>query len=247
MTSSLTSEQRQERGVQVLANLVNYWFARSGFSHHQLAAILDWAWGEHNPNQSSVLSRIRNGYQKRGAGLQHLDAIAQGNRAIWLWQSQGEAAAVEQFGPYQGWSIQPEWVDGAIWLPSASDSGLPLDLGELALLLAGRLELPYLSDAVVSPGDAKRLNDGLLALLDRITRERSWSAREAVAQFIAAYPATDRARQQRLKAVVLGDETLNPDQLEGELAALAEMLRVVRGLAMYTPGDLRAELLSERP
>jgi hypothetical protein len=37
---------------------------------------------------------------------------------------------------------------------------------------------------------------------------------------------------------------LTADELEGEMAALAEMVRVVRGLEEFTPADLQRELLS---
>jgi hypothetical protein len=41
-------------------------------------------------------------------------------------------------------------------------------------------------------------------------------------------------------------EPLSHKELESELAALAEMVRVVRGLESFTPAQLQAELLSDR-
>lgn len=246
MTSTKLQE-RLEQGVQALAALLNYWLARSSLSHDQLTAILDWGMGEKSMFYGGTISRIRNGYQKRGAGLQHLDAMAQGNKAIWAWQVLGEEAAITMFGPYAGWGVEAAWIRKAIWLPKADDEKAPLTVGDLSMLLVGRLELPYVSPVFVTPAEARRMNEGLGRLFDELARERKWSPREALAELLKAYPPTDRVRQQRLKAVVLGEESLSLSELEGELAALAELVRVIRGQAFYSPGDLQAELLSDRP
>jgi len=245
--TSKSLQERLEHGVQSLAALLNYWLARSSLSHDQLTAILDWGMGERSMFYGGTISRIRNGYQKRGAGLQHLDAMAQGNKAIWAWQVLGEEAAITTFGPYAGWGVQPAWIRKAIWLPKADDEKAPLNVGDLALLLAGRLELPYLSGVFISPAETRRMNEGLGKLFDGIARERRWSPREALAEFLKAYPSTDRVRQQRLKALVMGEETLSLSELEGELAALAELVGQIRGQKFYSPGDLQAELLSDSP
>jgi hypothetical protein len=42
----------------------------------------------------------------------------------------------------------------------------------------------------------------------------------------------------------MGDHRLRADELEGELPSLAEMIRVVRGLEVFTPAELEQELLS---
>ena len=243
-----TIDSRQAAGVQAIGSLVNYWLVRGNLSHDQLVSVLNWSIGESCRMQGGVLSRIRNANQKRGASLQHLDAMAEGNRLIWLWQQQGQQQAIRRFGPFSGWGIQPGWLDHAIWLPSVADGQQPLNLGELAQVLAGRLELPYLSGDLLNPVDARRLNQQLSPLLDQIAAERGWGPRQAIEEFQAAYPSTDRGRVQRLKGLVVGDETLNPTELENEMPALAEMIRQVRGLKLdeYGPGELRSELLSAR-
>jgi hypothetical protein len=241
-----TTAERQERGTQRLADLFNYWFARSpNVGHRPLASIIHWSIGEATGFDSGILSRIRNGKQARGAGLMHLDAFACANRAIWLWHTQGEQAAIQEFGPFSSWGVQPEWLQDAIWLPKADNDTQPLELGDFANLLAGRLDLPYLSGQM-SAGQAKRANDRLAELLDELAAEQGWGPREAIKRFTEAYPPTDHARCHRLKELLMGEQ-LTQNELELELAALAEMIRQVRGIKSYGPGDLQAELLSDHP
>jgi hypothetical protein len=240
-----TAAQRLELGTQRIADLFNFWFARSpGVGHRPFAAIIHWAINEATGFDSGILSRIRNNRQPRGAGLQHLDAFAAANRAIWMWQTQGEQAAIREYGPFSSWGVVPEWLSDAAWLPKPDDETQPLDLGDFANIQLGRLELPYLSGQM-SAGQAKRANDRLAELLDDLAADNGWGPREAVQQFIQAYPPTDHARQYRLKELLMG-EAFTQAELEMELAALAEMIRHVRGLKTYSPGDLQAELLSDR-
>jgi hypothetical protein len=238
-----TARDRQAAGAQALGALMTYWLSRGGMAHEDLAEICDWGMGERCTLHGAALSRIRNGSQPRGAGLQHLDAMAQGNEAIWTWQTRGEKAAIQQYGPFSGWGVEQETLDRTIWLPRPDDEREPLDLGDLAMVVAGRMVLPYLHAGISSPGQAALMNDGLLAVLDQIAMEREWSPRRALREFAAAYPGGDTARNHRLKLLVMGEVTLNADELEGELAALAEMIRVVRGVEVFTPADLREELL----
>jgi hypothetical protein len=239
----LTSTERMERGTQQLAALLNHWLSRGSLSHDKLAAIIHWAIGETSGFDGGTLSRIRNGKQTRGAGLRHLDGIAEANRAIWVWQQEGEAAAIKEFGNYSSWHVRPEWVTDAIWLPQPADATKPLDLGDLAMLLVGRLQLPYLNGQI-SAGQAKRMNDRLAELLDGIATDRGWGPREAIRQFLEAYPPEDRARQHRLRELLMGEQLTQAD-LEVELAALAEMIRRVRGVNTFGPAELQAELLSD--
>jgi hypothetical protein len=239
-----TAAERTDRGVQALAALMNYWLAPS--SHDKLAAILRWGFGESTGLDGGALSRIRNGKQSRGAGLKHLDAFAEANRAIWLWHTAGPAAAIKEFGPHSSWEVKPEWLDEAIWLPRDDDPTQPLDLGDLALLVAGRIELPYLGEPLLSPGKLTKMNQRLPELLDDLAEEQGWKLREAVQRFVDAYPSRDPARLRKLRDLVTGATELTTTELEMELAALAEMIRSIRGVKSYYPADLQAELLSAR-
>jgi hypothetical protein len=230
--------------VQSLAALMNYWLAP--VSHDKLAAILRWGYGESTGLDGGALSRIRNAKQNRGAGLRHLDAFAEANRAIWMWHSAGPEAAIKEFGPHSSWDVKAEWLDDAIWLPKPDDATQPLDLGDLSMLLMDRLELPYLGPQLLSPGKLQKMSQRLCEVLDEEAAEQGWGPREATARFAAAYPSRDPARQRMLRDLVTGASELTAAELELETAALAEMFRAIRGLQSYSPADLQAELSSVR-
>jgi hypothetical protein len=48
-----------------------------------------------------------------------------------------------------------------------------------------------------------------------------------------------------LKELLMGEQ-FTQSELELELAAIAEMIRQVRGVTSYGPGELQQELLSDR-
>jgi hypothetical protein len=143
--------------------------------------------------------------------------------------------------------VQEDWLDDAIWLQHPDHPDEPLNYGDLAEVLAGYLELPYLSTALLSPGDARRMSDALSHLLEALIADQGWGPREAVKRLLAAYPIADQARQQRMAAFVVGQASLSREELEAELHALAEMIRVVRVLkpGTYGPAELRRELSSD--
>jgi hypothetical protein len=244
MNQPPTVGERTARGVQSLAALMNYWLAPS--SHDRLAAILRWGYGEPTGLDGGALSRIRNGKQARGAGLRHLDAFAEANRAIWMWHTAGPESAIAEFGPHSSWEVKSDWLDDAIWLPKPADATKPLDLGDLSMLLMDRLQLDYLGPQMLSPGKLVAMSQRLCDVLDEEAAEQGWGPREAVQRFAAAYPSRDPARQRKLRDLVTGAVELTAAELELETAALAEMFRTIRGLESYSPAELQAELQSAR-
>jgi hypothetical protein len=243
MEQALTATERSEKGVQTLAALMNYWLATS--SHDKLAAILRWGYGEPTGLDGGSLSRIRNAKQNRGAGIKHLDAMAEANRAIWMWK-RDPAAAIRAFGPHSSFEVKAEWLDEICWLPAPEpNEDQPLDLGDLAMLLMSRLELPYLGGQLLSPAKLNKMTERFAQLLEDESSDRGWGPREATQRFAAAYPGTDPGRQRRLKELLMGGE-ISATELELELAAFAEMLRSIRGIDSFTPADLQQELLSVR-
>jgi hypothetical protein len=244
MNQPPTAGERTARGVQSLAALMNYWLAPS--SHDRLAAILRWGYGEPTGLDGGALSRIRNGKQARGAGLRHLDAFAEANRAIWMWHTAGPESAIAEFGPHSSWEVKAEWLDDAIWLPKPADATKPLDLGDLSMLLMDRLQLDYLGPQMLSPGKLVAMSQRLCEVLDEEAAEQGWGPREAVQRFAAAYPSRDPARQRKLRDLLTGAVELTAAELELETAALAEMFRTIRGLESYSPAELQAELQSAR-
>lgn len=240
------ASERHEDGVRTLAALLNSWLGRSGLSHDQLVAICAWGLNERGVIDSAVISRVRNGKQARGASWKHLDALAAANRAVWLWQTRGQQGAWAELGPQGGWGVRPEWLDDACWLPNPEHEDQPLAFRDFAEVLAGYMDLPYLSTPALSPADARRISDALGHLLEATIAERGWGPREGVRRLLEAYPVEDQARQRRLRGVIVGDASLNREELEAELHAIAEMIRAVRGLrpGSYGPAELRAELSS---
>lgn len=240
--------ERYEAGVTHMAALVNYWLDRSNLSHAQMVAICHWGLGEDRIIDETVLSKLRNRRIQRGASIKHLDAMACGNRAIWLWQTQGQGKAWAELGPHVGWGVREEWLASALWLPSAADDGQPLGFDELAEVLAGYLDLPYLPRGGLSPIEATRLSQRLAELLEGEITRLGVGLRQGIAALLEAYPVDDQVRQRRLKAVLTGDVQLSRDDVEMEQAAIAEAIRVLRGLPVggYGPAELQAELLDRR-
>lgn len=240
--------ERHEQGVATLAAMMNHWLGRSGLSHDQLVAIAAWAMGEPSPIDAAVISRVRNGRQARGASWKHLDALASANRAIWLWQTKGQGEAWAVFGPHSGWGIRDQWLDDATWLPHPDRPAEPLAFSDMADVVAGYLELPYLGTTQLSPADHRKMNEALAHLLEQVIADNGWGPREGIRRLVEAYPVADAARQRRLRALITGDLQLTRQELEAELHALAEMMRVVRELkeGSYGPAELQRELLSGR-
>jgi hypothetical protein len=107
-----------------------------------------------------------------------------------------------------------------------------------------RTELEYLGDHLLSPGKLTRMSERLPDLLEDLGHDQGWRHREAVARFGKAYPSKDPARQRRLRDLMNGERFLTGAELELEIPALAEMVRSIRGLEVYTSAELKAELLS---
>jgi hypothetical protein len=237
---------RHENGVRHLSAMVDFWLTRSGLSYEQLLAIASWGLNEQGLLDKGTLSRIRKGSRIYGASLRHLDAMAAANRAIWLWQVKGQQHAHRILGPHTGWGVADEWLDSGAWLPHPDHPNEPLELGDLAKLLVGYLDLPYVGPAPLSAKDARLASSELGQLLDRLCAERGWGAMAGLKNLLQAYPVGDRGRQQRMRRVITGEQLLSGDELEGELHALAEMIRVARGLkpGEYGPGELQAELMT---
>jgi hypothetical protein len=241
---------RHDQGIRQMSALVNYWLTHSALSYDQLLAIADWGIGEKGIIDKGSLSRLRTGSKLRGASFRQIDALSAANRAIWLWQVKGQDKALRTLGPHGGWGVREEWLEAASWLPHPDHPEEPLEFADLAEVMAGYLDLPYLGPTPLAANDARHASAALAPLLDRLTVEQGWGSMAGPRNLLAAYPVGDRGRQQRLRRVIAGELRLSPDELEGELHALSEMIRTVRGLkpGEYGPRELQDELLSgDRP
>jgi hypothetical protein len=240
------ADMRHEEGVRNMAALVNYWLTHSGLQYNELLAIADWGIGQKGLLDKAVISRLKSGQKTRGASWRQIDALSAANQAIWLWQVKGQQNAWAKLGPHTGWGVREEWLDGATWLPHPDHPNEPLEFADMAEVLAGYLDLPYLGPMPLSAAEARQASGALGLVLDRLCAERGWGAMAGMRNLLAAYPVGDRGRIQRMRRVILGEQRLSADELEGEMVAVAEMIRAVRRLkpGEYGPGELQAELLT---
>ena len=238
-----TLAQKLEQGDHWIREALSYWMRSSDRTTRQMYAIASWGLGEPSPLSHSIITRICN--RTLGCSVRALIGMEALNRAIWLWQAKGRDAAVAELGPYAAWKIQPEWLDEAIWLPVPDQQALPLELSDFVDVMVGRLELPYLGPRLLLPADQKRLPQQLPVLLDGAIVAAGLSPMVGVRQLLAAYPAADEARRERFRSLIVGELQLTREELQGELLAIAEAVRVLRGLPLgsYGPAELLAELL----
>ena len=236
---------RHEQGRSHLASLINYWLRKADLSHEQMARIADWGLGEAGCLSASQLSHLRNRNVARGASARNIDGLAGANRAIWLWQEKGEQRAIKLLGPYHAWRVEPEWLDGAYWLPAEDDPAQPLEFADFALIDAGHLRLPYLEGQTLSPTESPDLSMRLSELLNGLAT--GGTPAEGIGRIMAAYPLEDQARRDRLRDLLLG-AAWTREELEGELYALAVLVATLRGVPVsdYGPAELHAELSSHR-
>jgi len=242
--SRQTLAHKLEQGDHWIREALSYWLARSNWTTRQMASIAAWGLGEPGALGHSIISRICN--RKLSPSIRALIGMEALNRAIWLWHTKGPEAAVSQLGWPTAYGVQDAWLNGAIWLPVPDQSDHPLDLGDFVDVLVGRLELPYLGQRLLLPGNHRATADQLPALLDAAIVAAGLSPMVGVRQLLAAYPAADDARRERFRSVILGEIQLTRDELQDELLAIAEAVRVLRGLPLgsYGPAELLAELLA---
>ena len=231
-------------GITAFAGLIRYWRGRSQLSGAQMVAIAAWAIGEPTWLDTAVLSRIETNKLTRGCSLKNLLAFDAANCAIHLWHTKGKEATWARFGPHSSWGVKDEWLDGAIWLPVPDQPDHPMEFADFAEVLVGRLEPPYAAEVILSGDNAEAMSNRLSDLLNAAIAERALPPRDAVKAMLAAYPAKDQGRRDRLVAVVMGNDWLSREELESELFALAETLRELRGLKLgsYGPSQLAQEL-----
>ena len=239
-----TLAQQLEHGDHWLREALSYWLTSSGLTTRQMATIASWGIGEAGVLGHSIISRLIN--RKLGPSIRSLLGMEACNRAIWLWQTQGQDTAWAQLGPHMAWKIDAGWLNEAIWLPVPDDEKHPLDLGDFVDVLVGRLELPYLGTRLQLPGDHRAAVDQLPKLLDATIVAAGLSPMVGVRQLLAAYPAADEERRERFRGVILGELQLSREELQDELLAVAEAIRVLRGLPLgsFGPAQLLAELLA---
>jgi hypothetical protein len=240
---------QMDRGRSALAQLLTYWLRTSGLAARNLELLTDWAVGERGWLGNDKITRIRQAEQQRGAGLRQLVAMGEVNQALHLVDTKGVPAAVARYGPFSGWGVKPEWLEGRRWLPADDDPAQPLLFEDFACVMTGQLQLPYLAGAALPPAPPDRLSVALSDLLNEAMTQRGLNARDGLRELMAAYSAKERGRRSQLQDLILGATSWDRDQIEAELCAVAEALRLMRGLPVgaYGPGHLAQELSAALP
>lgn len=235
---------QMETGRRQLAQLMTYWLRTSGLAARNLELVTDWAVGQSGWLANDKITRIRQAEQQRGAGLRQLVAMGEANQALHLADTQGMAAAVQRYGAFSKWGVKEAWLQGRRWLPADDDPTQPLLFEDFACVMVGQLQLPYLAGAALPPAPPDRLSLALSDLLNAAIVARGLTPRDGLRELLEGYPARERTRQAQLQDLVLGTADWPRDQIEAELCAVAESLRVMRGLPVgaYGPGRLAQEL-----
>lgn len=234
------------KGRVHLASLLNWWMAQSSWSHNGMGAIADWATGERKWLSSPQLSHIRNANVKQ-VGFQNLLALGAVNQAVHCWKEQGERDAVRRYGPFSRHGVTEDLMHGSIWLKHP-DHGAPLVFHDFCDVFVGLLEIPYVSEVVISPHETRALTEEIAHLLDRLTAQTGLGLRAGMAEILRHYPISDPDRVARLEAVILGRHIYTQAECEEELFALSQLVADMRGLprGTYGPRDFYAELSSDR-
>jgi len=237
--------QQLEQGRHTLGRLMAYWVATSGLSARNLTNLASWAVGEPWLD-SSALTRIKNADKQHGASIRHLLAMGALNHALWICDNKGIPAAVARFGPFSRWDVKEPWLQGRRWLQVPDHPDEPMAFADFAEVMVGTLELPWLAGNGLAGTEPGAMCAALSDLLNEAIQAREWTARVGLEQLLAAYPVTTNAtaRRNRLAGLVLGTATMDLDELEAELVAIAEAVRIIREIPPdgYGPADLASEL-----
>lgn len=209
--------------------------------------ICDWAMGEAGLLTNPQISLLRNSKISKPS-YRNLEGLGAVNHAIWLWQTKGQEAAIQAYGPFSTHGIKPEWLDGAVWLQHPEEPDTPLEFADWCELFVGLLELSYIESITVGPTEAKALSATLGDVLNHEISDSGLPFRQALEKLLSCYPTQDRTRIERLRLCILGEYNYTAKELEAEAWDLSSMIGLFRGQPEGTvsPMDLYAELTSGR-
>jgi hypothetical protein len=234
--------ERHIEGRDHTAAVLNWWLRRCGFTHAMTTALAAWVCGDHTWLQGSQLSHLRNN-RMRTPQLKLFEGISAVNEVVATWRQQGKEACISKWGPMPGEAPASECLDLAIylWHPEGGED-TPLVFHDFCDLFAGRLRLPYVEEACVSPGQSKLISDRIGECLDRWMTERG-GIRANMPVLLSFYPTKDHQRIARLQQVILNADSYSAVELDEELSALTELFVQLFGM----PSDgktLYARMLS---
>ena len=218
----IATELRRERGREHMAEALNWWFTRNGFSHTQASAAAEWTSGDSTALQTSQLSHLRN-TRLATPQLKLFEGLANMNEAIACWLERGSAWCIKQWGPVPKRLFGGATLTSACFLWHPSKTGKqPLVFHDFCDLFSGYLQLPYVVESIWSPNQCRDISDALGAELDTWLTQ-SGGMRAGMAKLKELYTHND-ARLQKLQAVILGQSTYSPVELTQEQAQLARLL-----------------------
>lgn len=243
---SLPAVDRHQRGKAHLASVLNHWIMRSGLTTRQLSRIADWGLDHSGWLSDGKISHLRRNAFGREIPTRYLDACGCANEAIWLWQTQGEHAAISRLGPLTKNRVRAEWLDRAIWLAHPDYPTEPLRPADWFDIATGYLNLPCVTSPILAPNEGPQLTDELCRLLLGLVSTES--PRDQVRHLVRLYPIADRERRDRFASVLIGATSYDSAEIEAELCGLAGVVAGLRGLTAsdYGPIELYEELSRDR-
>lgn len=218
--------ERHLQGRDHTAAVLNWWIRRCGFTHTMVTALAAWVCGDHTWLQGSQLSHLRNS-RMRTPQFKLFEGISAVNEAIASWRHQGKEACLQEWGPLPGQAPAEIVMDQAtyLWHPEQGED-CPLVFHDFCDLFAGRLRLPYVDEASISPGQSKQISDRIGEELDRWLATRG-GIRAGMPELLKFYPVSDAARIAKLQKVIVGAESYTAAELDDELFALTELFSSV--------------------
>lgn len=243
----IAAAKRHEQGRAHFASCLNWWLARTGYSHAQIGAIADWALAQDGWLISSKISHLRNNNYTQKTSFTGFEALGAVNEALHLWKTAGPRETFRRYGPFDNQILSEELLDRGEWLIHP-ETGEPLRFRDFCELFVGHLKLPYAGTLNLAGQDARRLSDELGVLLDQLAKETGLGPRDAIAEVLRHYPIDDRERVTKLQAVLLGFDAFNSKQVERELPAISQLVASLRRTPVeeYGPQELYAELTKHR-
>jgi len=228
--------QRLANGITTFSQALKMLLGRNNLTHEELVALSRWAnpWGQ-TWLSTSQISYLRTGVLKK-AGPQTLDALGQVN--LRLAEAAGyQVDGLPDFGPMPS-EVRPEYP----WYLRQPVTHEPLDTGGLYLIWIGRLRPDGLDEGHISDMEARRLSGNLERIVQGWARDQRLTLNEALDVATAAHGATDKRRQQKLKAVICGFEVYSGDEFTEELPAFGAMLGAMDNVDPLAPTEVRTRL-----
>lgn len=241
MQRERTANRCHELGREHFASLIVYWLQKSNLSLRNFCLIANWAVRE-NWLSSGILSHITSG-RDRKVSMRCIHAFSVVNELFWLWSLEDKNAARDRFGNPEDASISKFMLDNAIWLPRPSREFLPMEIGDFAEVLCGKIELSYIG-VHLSPKEGTYMSEEIREILKKATAEMS--NEEAIKKLTTLYPVKEERRKSIIKKLMLDSFELSTEEMEAELPWLAQVVGNMRGLRDYSAAELRADLLTRR-